>query len=214
MVKTFKYKGEMRTIRELAEIAVVTYATMRARLVKLNWTLEKAMNFDSVKKENNPNYKHGLHGHYLYVTWVHMRGRCNRKNNINYKRYGGRDLSVCEKWNSSFTEFLKDVGDRPGPSYTLDRRDNDKGYFPSNVRWATKSEQARNSRGDIGAASVYKGVSRSNSGKKWCAGIRLNGKQVYLGSYDREAEAALSYNKAAYENWGSDAYLNKIEDDL
>lgn len=64
-----------------------------------------------------------------------------------YKRlYQDRGITVCDRWRQSYQSFLSDVGRKPSPKHSLDRIDNDKGYEPGNVRWATQTEQLRNSR--------------------------------------------------------------------
>lgn len=78
-----------------------------------------------------------------YLIWVSMRQRCSNPNNKNFYRYGGRGISVCDRW-SEFTSFISDVGERPSDKHSLERKDNSKGYEPGNCRWATQSEQARN----------------------------------------------------------------------
>ena len=81
-----------------------------------------------------------------YVAWKNMIDRCANPNRPDYKNYGGRGIEVCDRWRWSYEAFLADVGRRPHPGLSLDRIDNDKGYFPGNVHWATPTEQVRNQR--------------------------------------------------------------------
>jgi len=67
---------------------------------------------------------------------------------VAWASYGGRGITVCARWDS-YENFRADVGPRPSPAHTLDRIDNDRGYEPGNVRWATPVEQARNRRGNV-----------------------------------------------------------------
>lgn len=91
------------------------------------------------------NYKHGLSKTPEWNVWVDMRKRCTKWKHPHFARYGGRGIKVCDRW-SDFSLFLKDVGPKPSPKHTLDRINNDKGYNPTNVRWSTRQEQARNRR--------------------------------------------------------------------
>lgn len=92
------------------------------------------------------NSSHGLCELPEYSIWLGMRNRCNNPNEIGWKNYGGRGISVCERWNS-FENFLADMGNRPSSSHSIDRFPNPNGnYEPSNCRWATDKDQARNTR--------------------------------------------------------------------
>lgn len=83
--------------------------------------------------------------HPLYRTWQGMRERCRDPGNVSYKYYGGRGITVCERW-ESFENFLADMGEKPSPDLTLDRIDNDGNYEPGNCRWATPEQQTKNRR--------------------------------------------------------------------
>lgn len=82
-----------------------------------------------------------------YFTWANMLQRCLNPNAKSFKRYGGRGISVCEKW-MTFGGFFEDMGVRPA-GLTLERKNNSKGYFKSNCRWATRSEQMNNTSRNI-----------------------------------------------------------------
>jgi hypothetical protein len=86
-----------------------------------------------------------------YRSWQAMRQRCTNPTNASWAHYGGRGITVCERWQDSFESFLADMGERP-TGRTLDRVDVDGNYEPGNCRWATPLEQARNKRPRTAAA--------------------------------------------------------------
>lgn len=88
--------------------------------------------------------RHGLARTPTYRSWQSMIQRCLNENHQSFECYGGRGISVCERW-TTFDGFLSDMGIRPTGT-TLDRVDNDRGYEPSNCRWATGHEQTVNRR--------------------------------------------------------------------
>lgn len=97
--------------------------------------------------------KHGHTVGYIetseYGIWCAMKARCINKHTKTYESYGGRGITVCLRWTdplNGFANFIKDMGLRPSKQHSIDRRDNDGNYEPTNCRWATDAEQRRNKR--------------------------------------------------------------------
>ena len=88
---------------------------------------------------------HGLSRTRLYKQWTAMKQRCENPKDRGFQLYGGRGIAVCKEWSESFEAFAKYVGEKP-EGMSLDRIDNNRGYEPGNVRWASCSQQLANTR--------------------------------------------------------------------
>ncbi len=113
-------------------------------------------------------FRHGGYRCPAYYSWSLMLTRCRNRNCPSYPNYGGRGITVCERW-SSFSNFREDMGDRPNGK-TLDRIDNDGNYEPGNVRWATRAEQSRNTRRN----RIFSIGGQSQCLRDWALEVGLN----------------------------------------
>ena len=90
------------------------------------------------------NTTHDCSGTPEFIVWVNMRRRCEDPSLPAWQRYGGKGITVCDRWQNNFAAFLADMGERPSPGHTIDRIDGAKGYSPENCRWADTIVQNQN----------------------------------------------------------------------
>lgn len=135
---------------------------------------------------------HGMTGTLVHTSYRGMIDRCYRKSHIFYHHYGGRGITVCDRWRgkNGFHNFFADMGDRPSRKHSIDRINNDGNYEPDNCRWATQSYQIVNSRDFRINKSGFKGVYKS--GNRWIAQFR----RKHLGNFTTPEAAAQAYSTA------------------
>ena len=133
--------------------------------------LQKAIARVSLKATSTT---HGLSKHQLYATWASMIKRCQDSKDSSYIDYGGRGITVCERW-QKFENFTADMQPSHRKDLSLDRKDNNKGYSPENCRWATYTEQARNTRRNI--LITFQGQTQCLAA--WCEKLNLKYPTVY-----------------------------------
>lgn len=146
---------------------------------------------------------HGHSGERLYGIWSGMLGRCLNPNNGSFFRYGGRGITICDEWlgDEGFLNFLNWAKKNGyADNLTIDRIDNDDGYYPGNCRWTDRKTQSYNHRVRCDSVSGVCGVRKRKTCEKWTASVVANGKSFYVGDFDSLEEAARARNGYIRDN--------------
>jgi len=118
--------------------------------------------------DKNPGYYEQWRAkHPEYASWKAMIQRCTNPNMPGYERYGGRGITIHEEWRKSYKAFIRDMGPRPGPGWSLDRIDNDGNYEPGNVRWASRTQQQKNKTSGVSAEALAMIKRLRKDGMSW-----------------------------------------------
>jgi hypothetical protein len=162
-----------------------SYRNKRSRqfwLFKCDCGKEKVIDVQSIKRGDTKSCgcistgkktRHGMCRTRTYISWQMMKGRCLNKNYTEYKRYGARGIKVCDRW-MKFENFYKDMGKRP-KGKTLDRKDNNKGYYKDNCKWSTPKEQSNNQR--TNCLLTHKGKTQNIT--QWAEELDINRGTLY-----------------------------------
>lgn len=157
-----------------------------------------------IRKESSSK-THGMTKHPLYQTWVNMNRRCHNPENQDYQYYGGRGIYVCDEWRdpiSGLRQFAEDMGPKPFPDYSLERIDNNHGYSKANCAWASKEEQANNTRN----VTMFEAFGEKHSLSRWARkiGVAMNTLHSRVTMLGMSIEAALSVpvKKAVTRTYG------------
>ena len=144
-VEPINYCRRFECICECGTKKIVRLTKLRSGSTQSCGCLHKEI-AKKVNIKHNDRFKISPH-HYLYYTWNGAKGRCYNPNNKRFKSYGERGITMYDEWKNDYVKFkewiLNNLGERP-EEYSLDRINNNKGYEPNNLRWASDKEQSNN----------------------------------------------------------------------
>ena len=118
---------------------------------------------------------HGMRRSRIYSIWTNMINRCENHKVKSYKDYGARGITVCERWHK-FADFFADMGEPPTSQHSIDRLDNNQGYYKENCRWATKQEQANNTR----RSRIIEFNGHKKTLSQWAKSLNINTESMRL----------------------------------
>jgi len=154
------------------------------------------LNIEKIKERSTT---HGMSKTPTYSSWKAMIKRCNNTNGSNYGYYGGRGITVCKRW-LKFENFFEDMGEKP-IGLTIDRFDNNKGYYLKNCGWVSRAIQSKNKRIYKNNKTGTSGVTWSKQDQQYKVRINIDYKRHHLGLFTTIAEAKSAREKAEQTHW-------------
>jgi hypothetical protein len=148
---------------------------------------------------------HGLSHLPEYCVWEGIVQRCTNPKSASYEYYGGRGITICDRWRD-FENFFKDMGPRQNKELSIDRIDPNGNYEKSNCRWASKKDQALNTRNFKTSKTGVRGVIWVKAKQKYKAEISVNNKTKHIGMYDSIDSAKEARVEAEIKFWGKECY--------
>lgn len=178
---------------------ILATTTLNSGLVKSCGCIKRELDLERTRT-------HGMSKTLIYDVYNSMKARCYNTANAAYSYYGGSGVKVCDRWlegnGVGFLNFVEDMGEKPSPTFSVDRIDPDGDYSPGNCRWASKHTQAVNQRLKESNKSGKTGVAWDTKGKAWRAYISVEGKRVFLGTFHDKEEAIVARQNAELEHYG------------
>lgn len=153
------------------------------------------------EKTSRANTKHGKRSTKEYNSWAHMVQRCTNPRNKSFSYYGGRGITICDRWLNSFEAFYEDMEECP-EGMSLDRIDVNEGYCKENCRWTSSNEQCYNQRRYSNNSTGVTGVIWFKKLGKWMSYISKNCKRIHLGYFTSFEEAVAARKLAEIELYG------------
>jgi hypothetical protein len=141
-----------------------------------------------------------MRNHELYLVWNSIIQRTTNENYKGFHNYGSIGIEVCDEW-LDINNFIKDMYPSYQKGLSIDRIDNNEGYYKSNCRWTTRTVQSRNTRLLKNTnTSGYRGVDFYKAGNKWRARVRIDNGRINLGYFNTALEAAIAYDNYVINN--------------
>jgi len=155
---------------------------------------------------------HGKQGNRLYSIWRNIKQRCTNPKLTQYKYYGGRGINLCPEWENFLNFYSWAVTNGYADDFTIDRKNNDGDYEPTNCRWVSRTIQNRNKRTLLQRKNFTKfiGVCFYINNNKWASYINVNKRRLHLGYYDTDLAAAIARDTYIVDNRLSGFMMNEV----